>query len=198
MTLLCIATNLLAVVIVLAGFVIYVGVYSILKAQFRVQRLDRRSRGGHTATCRILRSHGSLRPGSLDTVVDVQPMADASLLCHRCFSAGRLHCCSHPGLAGQTRSSRCRRHMFGYISAFIAATLMLTLASAGLSTFAVAVGLGLSWLYLAWSGHGASDQRLWARKLFIFSILTICIVSLMISIDFTSPVPSEMLLSYAP
>ena len=66
------------------------------------------------------------------------------------------------------------------------------------STLAVATGLGLSWLYLAWSGYRAKGERLWARKLFIFSILTIVILSVMMSIDFTVPVPSEMLLSYAP
>jgi len=83
--------------------------------------------------------------------------------------------------------------------AFMAATLMLTFTGyTGYSTFAVASVLGLSWLYLAWSGCKASDERLWARKLFIFSILTISILSVMMSVDFTAPIPSEMLLSYAP
>jgi protoheme IX farnesyltransferase len=57
----------------------------------------------------------------------------------------------------------------------------------------VASVLGLSWLTLAWSGYKAKDERLWAKKLFIFSILTILILSVMMSIDFTTPVPPEML-----
>jgi len=82
--------------------------------------------------------------------------------------------------------------MVGYILAFMAATLMLTFGGyTGYSTFAVATVLGLSWLYMAWSGYKAKDERLWAKKLFIFSILTIFILSVMMSIDFTSPVPSE-------
>jgi protoheme IX farnesyltransferase len=62
---------------------------------------------------------------------------------------------------------------------------------------AVATVLGLSWLTLAWSGFKTSDERLWARKLYVFSILTIFILSVMMSVDFTAPVPSEMFLTDA-
>ena len=87
-----------------------------------------------------------------------------------------------------------KNHIVGYILAFVAATLMLTFGGyTGYSTLAVATGLGLSWLFLAWSGYKAKDERLWAKKLFIFSILTILIISVMMSIDFTTPVPPEML-----
>ena len=76
---------------------------------------------------------------------------------------------------------------------------MLTVAGyTGYRTLAVATVLGLSWLYMAWSGYKANGERLWARKLLYFSILTIFMLSLMMSIDFTTPVPSKMLLSYAP
>jgi heme O synthase-like polyprenyltransferase len=37
-----------------------------------------------------------------------------------------------------------------------------------------------------------------AKKLFIFSILNIMVLSVMMSIDFTVPDPTEMLLPYAP
>jgi protoheme IX farnesyltransferase len=92
-----------------------------------------------------------------------------------------------------------KSHMVVYILAFMAAAQMLTFwGYTGYSTFAVATVLGLSWLYMAWSGCKASDVRLWGKKLFIFSILSIFILSVMMSIDFTAPVPSEILLSYAP
>ena len=92
-----------------------------------------------------------------------------------------------------------KRHIVGYILAFMAATLMLTLGGyTGYSYLAVAATLGLFWLYLAWSGFKASDDRLWAKKLFIFSILTIFVLSVMMSIDFTVPAASDMLLTYFP
>jgi hypothetical protein len=37
-----------------------------------------------------------------------------------------------------------------------------------------------------------------AKKLFVFSILSIIVLSVMMSIDFTVPAPSDMLLTYAP
>ena len=104
-----------------------------------------------------------------------------------------------PVLPVKQGTAAAKKHIVGYILAFMAATLMLTFGGyTGYRTLAVATVLGLSWLYMAWSGYKASDERLWARKLFIFSILTIFILSVMMSIDFTAPVPSEMLLSYAP
>jgi len=103
------------------------------------------------------------------------------------------------GLGPKLNASCCRKHMVGYILAFMAATLTLTLAGyTGYSFFAVATVLCLSWLYLAWSGYKAPDERLWAKRLFIFSILTISILSVMMSVDFTAPVPPEILMSYAP
>ena len=104
-----------------------------------------------------------------------------------------------PILPVKRGTAAAKKHIAGFILAFMAATLMLTVGGyTGYRTFAVATVLGLSWLYLAWSGYKPSDERLWARKLFIFSILTIFILSVMMSIDFTVPVPPEMLLSYAP
>ena len=104
-----------------------------------------------------------------------------------------------PMLPIKKGTASAKRHIVGYILAFTAATLMLTFGGyTGYITFAVAIVLGLLWLYMAWSAYEASDERLWAKRLFIFSILTIFILSVMMSIDFTAPVPSEMLLSYAP
>ena len=92
-----------------------------------------------------------------------------------------------------------KKHIVGYILAFMAAALMLTFGGyTGYRYLAVAAALGLSWLYMAWSGYRTSDERLWAKKLFVFSILTIFVLSVMMSIDATVPAASDMLLTYAP
>ena len=92
-----------------------------------------------------------------------------------------------------------KKHIVGYILAFMAALLMLTFGGyTGYSYLAVAVVLGMSWLYLAWSGYKTSNDRFWAKKLFVFSMLTIFALSVMMSIDFTVPAASDMLLSCAP
>ncbi|MNJ42185.1 Protoheme IX farnesyltransferase [compost metagenome] len=89
-----------------------------------------------------------------------------------------------------------KKHILWYIVAFLVATLMLTLGGyAGMSYMAVAAAMGMYWLYMAWTGYKAVDDRLWARKLFVFSIFTITALSVMMSLD--TKVPTELLLTYA-
>ena len=89
-----------------------------------------------------------------------------------------------------------KKHILWYIVAFLAATLMLTFGGyAGMSYLAVAAAMGMYWLYMAWTGYKAKDDRLWARKLFVFSIFTITALSVMMSLD--TKVPAELLLTYA-
>ncbi|BAP41346.1 heme o synthase [Pseudomonas sp. 21LCFQ02] len=89
-----------------------------------------------------------------------------------------------------------KRHILLYILAFLVATLMLTVGGyAGLNYLAVAAGLGMYWLYMAWKGYKAADDTVWARKLFVFSIVTITALSVMMSVDFQ--VTKEILVTYA-
>ncbi|NBA94680.1 heme o synthase [Pseudomonas sp. R5(2019)] len=89
-----------------------------------------------------------------------------------------------------------KKHILFYILAFLLATLMLTIGGyAGMSYLAVAAAMGMYWLYMAWTGYKAVDDRVWARKLFVFSIFTITALSVMMSLD--TKVPTELLLTYA-
>jgi protoheme IX farnesyltransferase len=47
--------------------------------------------------------------------------------------------------------------------------------------------LGMTWLYMACSGFRTSDNRLWAKKLIVFSVLSIFVLSVMMSIDYAVP-----------
>lgn len=69
--------------------------------------------------------------------------------------------------------------MLVYIVFFtISALLPTLLGAAGYVYFAIALCLGLYWLYLAIYGFNSSDDRAWARKVFLFSILAITILSI--------------------
>ena len=200
MALLCASTNLLAVVIVLAGLVIYVGVYSLYMKRNSVYSTLIGSLAGATPPlagyCAVT---GSFDMGAviLLSIFGLWQMPHCYAIA--VFRLDDYAAAALPVLPVKQGTAAARKHIVGYISLFMAATLMLTFGGyTGYSTFAVATVLGLSWLYMAWSGYKASDERLWAKKLFIFSILTIFILSVMMSIDFTAPGPSEMLLSYAP
>jgi protoheme IX farnesyltransferase len=194
------AANLLSVVIVLAGLVIYVGVYSLYLKRHSVYGALIGSLAGATPPlagyCAVT-GRFDLGAVILLSIFSLWQMPHCYAIA--VFRSDDYAAAAIPVLPVKQGTAAAKRHIVGYILAFMAATPMLTFGGyTGYSTFAVATVLGLSWLYLAWLGYRASDERLWAKRLYSFSILTIFILSVMMSIDFTAPVPSEMLLSYAP
>ncbi len=200
LALLCAATNLLAVVIVLAGLVIYVGVYSLyMKRNSVYGALIGSLAGASPPVAGYCAVTGRFDIGAviLLSIFSLWQMAHCYAIA--IFRFDDYTAAAIPVLPVKQGTTAAKKHIVGYILAFTAATLMLTFGGyTGYRTFAVATVLGVSWLYMAWSGYEASDKRLWAKKLYIFSILTIFVLSVMISIDFTTPVPSGMLLTYAP
>ena len=200
MTLLCAATNLLSVAITMAGLMIYVGVYSLYMKRNSVYSTLIGSLAGAAPPlagyCAVTGRFdlGAVILLSIFTLWQMPHCYAIAVYRLEDYTAAGI-----PVLPIKHGTAAARKHIVGWILGFMAATLMLTCGGyTGYSTFAVAIALGLSWLYMAWSGYKAYDERLWAKKLFIFSILTISVLSAMISIDFTAPVPPEILLSYAP
>lgn len=91
-----------------------------------------------------------------------------------------------------------KNHITLYIIAFMGATLMLSVGGyAGYKYLVVAAAVSLWWLGMAISGYKTSNNDLvWARKLFVFSIVAITALSVMMSIDFISPDNAQALLTY--
>ncbi len=194
------ATNLLAVVIVLAGLVIYVGVYSLYLKRNSVHAALIGSLAGATPPlagyCAVT---GRFDLGAVILLAIFSLWQMPHWYAIAVFRFDDYTAAALPVLPVKQGTAAAKKHIAGFILAFMAATLMLTVAGyTGYRTFAVATVLGLSWLYMAWSGYKPADERLWGKKLFIFSILTIFILSVMMSIDCTAPVPPAMLLSSAP
>ncbi len=94
-----------------------------------------------------------------------------------------------------------RRHMIAYIIGFAVAALMLTYHGYVGNLYALIMGgCSLYWLYLAKIGYQPENEQLWAKKLFVFSIVIIVVFSVLISIDFshveTSKTLGDMLALY--
>lgn len=76
-------------------------------------------------------------------------------------------------------------YMLIYIILFIVAILMLSfMGYTGYIYFTVVAALGLRWLWICIKGFHTYDDRIWARKMFIFSIIIITLLSIMMSIDY--------------
>ena len=74
--------------------------------------------------------------------------------------------------------------MMAYITLFILATLALSVFGyVGYSYFFVMILLGIVWLSFSIKGFYATNDKLWARKMFIFSIIILIIFSIMIAFD---------------
>lgn len=196
-TLLYIATNALAALLAVIGFIIYVGIYSLY--------MKRKSVYGTLV--------GSLS-GAAPPVIGYCAVADqfdmGALILLLIFSLWQMphsyaiaifrfkdyQTANIPVLPVIKGISVAKTHIFLYILAFMVATIMLTISGyAGYKYLIVAAAVSLWWLGMAISGFkNQNDDRLWARKLFIFSIVAITSLSVMMSIDPT--VTAEQIFVY--
>jgi len=89
-----------------------------------------------------------------------------------------------PVLPTQRGIDYTKMSMLVYIAAFTIVAVMPTiLGLTGLLYLVVALSVGLIWFYLGLQGfHRQQDDRLWARKLFFFSIINIMLLSLFMAL----------------
>lgn len=195
--LLYINTNALATLLSVIGFVIYVGIYSLY--------IKRKSVYGTLV--------GSLS-GAAPPVIGYCAVSDqfdmGALILLLIFSLWQMphsyaiaifrfkdyKTANIPVLPVIKGISVAKTHIFLYILAFMVATIMLAISGyAGYKYLIVAAAVCLWWLGMAVSGFkNKNDDRLWARKLFIFSIVAITSLSVMMSIDPT--VTAEQIFIY--
>ena len=189
--------NPLAALFAVIGFVIYVGLYSLY--------LKRKSVHGT-----LVGSLSGAMPPVIGYVAVSNSFDFAALTLLVMFSLWQMphsyaiaifrfkdyHAAKIPVLPVKRGIPVTKRHILLYILAFLVATLMLTFGGyAGLNYLAVAAGMGMYWLYMAWKGYKAADDTVWARKLFVFSIFTITALSVMMSVDFKET--QQLLVTYA-
>ncbi len=194
------AANKLCVAIVMAGLVIYVGLYSLyLKRRTVYAALIGSLAGAAPPLAGYCAVSGRLDPGALILLILFSlwqvPHAHAiAVFRRRDYAAASI-----PVLPVKRGVVATRHHILGFILAFTAAAMMLTFGGyTGRGFLGVAVAVGLSWLWIAWSGYRASVERRWARRLFVFSIVGIAALSVMMAVDFATPHVPELLLSCAP
>ena len=191
---------LLAIGVVLAGLVIYVGLYSLYLKRHSIYGSLIGSLAGAApplAGYCAVRSHFDMQALILLSIYSLWQMPHCyaiAIFRFQDYSAAAI-----PVLPVKKGIPAAKKHIVGYILAFMAASLMLTVGGyTGYFYFVVVSVMGLSWLYLARAGYRTLDNRLWAKKLLVFSLLNVFVLSVMISIDFSVPAASDMLLTYAP
>jgi heme o synthase len=196
MVLLWSATNMLCAAIVLMGFVIYVVVYSLYLKRNSVYGALIGSLAGAAPPlagyCAVGSRFdtGALIILSIFSLWQMPHCYAIAIYRFKDYAAAEI-----PVLPVHQGMPSAKRHIVAYILAFMAAAMMLTVNGyTGYIYLAVAVVTGFFWLLMACSGFKTSDDRVWAKKVFVFSILTIAVLSVMMATDFTMPPASHLLL----
>ena len=198
--LLWVETTLLSVAITLAGFMIYVGVYSLyLKRQSVYGTLVGSLAGAAPPLAAYCAVTDRIDLGALMLLTIFCLWQIPHSYAVAIFRFDEYAAAAIPVLPVKQGLKAARKHISGYILAFTGATLMLTFGGyTGYGYLAVAAVLGLSWFCMACTGSRRADERRWAKQMFAFSLVNIFILSVMMSIDCTVTTISDMLLTYAP
>ena len=184
MAVLCSTTNLLCVAIVLAGFTIYVGVYSVyMKRSLPCAPLVGSLAGaapplaGYCAVSNCFDMEAAIL-FLIFSLWQIPHWYAIAIFRHNDYAAAAI-----PIVVLKQGVARTKKQIICLIVPFTAASLIPGFAGyTGYAYMIVTAACGLSWLYLAWSGRKTSDSRHWAKQQFGFSVITIFIISIMMSV----------------
>jgi len=193
------AANPLAMWLAVMGFVVYVGVYSLYMKRHSVYGTLIGSLSGAAPPvigyCAVTNEFdaGALILLAIFSLWQMPHSYAIAIFRFKDYQAANI-----PVLPVVKGISVAKNHITVYILAFMVATLMLTLGGyAGYKYLIVAAAVSVWWLGMALRGYKTENDSLWARKLFVFSIVAITSLSVMMSIDFNTGASPEALLSYA-
>ncbi len=182
-------TNLLAVLFAALGFGVYVGLYSLyLKRHSVYGTLVGSLSGAAPPVVGYVAVSNRFDLGALTLLLIFCLWQMPHSYAIAIFRFKDYRAASIPVLPVLRGVKTAKHYITGYILAFLAATLMLSLTGyAGYGYFIIAAAMGGYWLYMALTGYRAGNDEAWAKKVFVFSIFTITALSVMMSIDFQLP-----------
>lgn len=196
--LLYIAANPLAMWLAVMGFVVYVGVYSLYMKRHSVYGTLIGSLSGAAPPvigyCAVTNEFdaGALILLAIFSLWQMPHSYAIAIFRFKDYQAANI-----PVLPVVKGISVAKNHITVYILAFMIATLMLTTVGyAGYKYLIVAAAVSVWWLGMALRGYKTENDSVWARKLFVFSIVAITSLSVMMSIDFSATAAPEALVTY--
>ena len=191
------ATNPLCAIIVLSGFTIYVGLYSLyLKPRTVYSTLIGSLAGAAPPLAGYCAVSNRFDMGALILLLifglwQMPHCYAIAILRYKDYAAANI-----PTLALKQGIPTTKKHAVGYMLAFTAAAMMLTFGGyTGYGYLAAAIFMSLFWLCTAWLGYKKGNDRIWAKRLFVSSMLTVSALCAAICIDSITSVTHETLLA---
>ncbi len=185
---LAVYTNLLTVCVGLVGFIDYVILYGIFKRRSVHATVVGSISGAMPIVAGYTAVTGRINAGALILFLILvlwQMPHFYAIAIYRLDDYGAANIPVLPIVKGLRVT---KLYMLLYIVAFIVATIMLTVSGyTGYVYLAVAVAVGLMWLGVGLKGISADNDKLWARKMFLVSLLVITVLCLAISVDAILP-----------
>lgn len=183
---LALTTNMLVMVAAIAGFVIYVGVYSLYMKRHSVWGTLVGSLSGAVPPvvgyCAV---RGSFDGGAAIVLLIFalwQIPHFYAIAIHRLKDYVAAGVSVWPAVKGIKSA---KRQIVINVAGFTMAAASLSLAGyTGRVFLLVALALGGYWLYLAQSGFTTDDDIIWSRKLFVFSIIVVLAISVTMALDY--------------
>lgn len=179
-------TNLLAVCLAIFGFFIYVLVYGILKRISSFGTLIGSIAGAMPPVIGYTAVRGCFDGAAFLLFLIVAFWQMPHFYAIAIYRLDDYRAASIPVLPVVKGLYNTKIQMLLYIIAFVIAACMLTLFGYTGYAYLTVTGLfGMIWLWLCIKGFTSGDNTLWARKMFLFSLVIVMGLCIMIPLDVT-------------
>jgi protoheme IX farnesyltransferase len=187
----------LPVALVLVGYVVYVGLYSLYMKRNSIHgTLIGSIAGAMPPVVGYCAASGRFDAAALTLLAMYSLWQMPHSYAIAIFRAQDYRAASIPVLPVVRGFAAAKRQMVLYIASFTSVTLMLgVLGYAGKVYMLAALLAGLYWFRLGLAGRTAGNEARWARKVFFASIAVVTVLSVAMSVDaYPRPVPLHLAL----
>jgi protoheme IX farnesyltransferase len=187
----------LPVALVLVGYVVYVGLYSLYMKRNSIHgTLIGSIAGAMPPVVGYCAASGRFDAAALTLLAMYSLWQMPHSYAIAIFRAQDYRAASIPVLPVVRGFAAAKRQMVLYIASFTSVTLMLgVLGYAGKVYMLAALLAGLYWFRLGLTGRTAGNEARWARKVFLASIAVVTVLSVAMSVDaYPRPVPLRLAL----
>ena len=187
-------SNLLAALLVVIGFIVYVGFYSLyLKRHSVYGTLIGSISGAMPPVIGYCAVSNQFDIGAviLLAIFSIWQMPHSYAIA--IFRFNDYAAASIPVLPVKDGILKAKQHIVAWIVAFTVATLLLTVFGyTGYVYFIIAAIMGVYWLNLAIIGFKTTDDTKWAKKLFMVSVIIVTILSILMSFDYNRQTKKQL------
>jgi len=180
-----IGANLLALSVVLAGWFVYAGLYSLYLKPRSVHATWIGSLAGAAPPLAGYCAAGNcFDTGALLLLLIFCFWQIPHSYAIAVFRSDDYHAARIPALPIKLGLQTAKRHIMAFIAAFTVSAALLTVTGyTGYLFLTAACAMGLIWLLVARQGFTIHDYKAWGERLFVYSILVLVALSAMLSLE---------------